>query len=113
MPYVGHLRRAASTTCTVAPAAHGTGLAKTLLARLRELGNERSWTALRWIAAESNCRACAKYDKVDERSEGITYYDMEVGSSATARQPETAPGIRKAAHRIPWGPGRLLHRGDL
>ncbi|QKW18544.1 GNAT family N-acetyltransferase [Kitasatospora sp. NA04385] len=69
---------AASTGCYlddlfVAPDARGTGTADALLARLRELAAERGWSVVRWITADDNHRARARYDQVATRTMWVTY----------------------------------------
>ena len=51
----------------VSPTFRGQGAADALLQRLREIGRERGWTVIRWITADDNYRARAKYDQVAER----------------------------------------------
>ncbi len=57
----------------VAPQARGTGAVEALLARLREIAAERGWTVVRWITADDNHRARAKYDQLATRTMWVTY----------------------------------------
>ncbi|MEV0189458.1 GNAT family N-acetyltransferase [Kitasatospora purpeofusca] len=57
----------------VAPAARGTGAVDLLLARLRTVAAERGWNTVRWITADDNHRARAKYDQVATRTMFVTY----------------------------------------
>jgi ribosomal protein S18 acetylase RimI-like enzyme len=61
----------------VAPQARGSGVVDALLDRLREIARERGWTVVRWITADDNHRARAKYDQVATRTMWVTY-DMAV-----------------------------------
>lgn len=72
----------------VTPQARGGGIAEALLSRVAAIGAERGWTVLRWITAETNYRARAKYDKVAVRSDAVTY-DLAPGSLAAATQSST------------------------
>ncbi|MGW0121227.1 N-acetyltransferase family protein [Streptomyces sp. NPDC003327] len=62
----------------VDPASRGTGAADLLLAALRGIADERGWSVVRWITADDNYRARAKYDQVAKRTMWITY-DMAPG----------------------------------
>ncbi|WP_282692202.1 GNAT family N-acetyltransferase [Streptomyces sp. CC208A] len=62
----------------VDPAHRGSGAADLLLAALRELAAERGWSVVRWITADDNHRARAKYDQVATRTMWVTY-DMAPG----------------------------------
>ncbi|MEW2414488.1 GNAT family N-acetyltransferase [Streptomyces sp. NPDC046866] len=57
----------------VAPESRGSGAADLLLAGLREIAAERGWSVVRWITADDNHRARAKYDQVAARTMWITY----------------------------------------
>ncbi|PJJ71689.1 acetyltransferase (GNAT) family protein [Diaminobutyricimonas aerilata] len=57
----------------VEPEARGSGVADALLARLRRLAAERGWSVVRWITAEDNYRARARYDRIAERTPWVTY----------------------------------------
>ncbi len=57
----------------VAPEARGSGAADALLGRLREIAAARGWTVVRWITADDNHRARAKYDQVATRTMWVTY----------------------------------------
>ncbi|MCB5170406.1 GNAT family N-acetyltransferase [Streptomyces bambusae] len=57
----------------VAPDSRGSGAADLLLAALRETAAERGWSVVRWITADDNHRARAKYDQVATRTMWITY----------------------------------------
>lgn len=53
--------------------ARGTGAVDALLGALAELAGHRGWSVLRWITANDNYRARAKYDAVAKRTSWITY----------------------------------------
>lgn len=53
--------------------ARGTGAVDALLRALQQLTVERGWTVVRWITAEDNARAQAKYDQVATRTSWVTY----------------------------------------
>jgi ribosomal protein S18 acetylase RimI-like enzyme len=53
--------------------ARGTGAVDALLRALQELADERGWSVVRWITAEDNARAQAKYDQVATRTGWVTY----------------------------------------
>ncbi|WP_030204628.1 GNAT family N-acetyltransferase [Streptomyces sp. NRRL S-87] len=57
----------------VDPASRGSGAADLLLAALRGIAAERGWSVLRWITADDNHRARAKYDQVATRTMWVTY----------------------------------------
>jgi GNAT superfamily N-acetyltransferase len=61
----------------VAPEGRGSGAVDALLARLREIAAEQGWSVVRWITADDNHRARAKYDQVATRTMWVTY-DMPV-----------------------------------
>ncbi|MFC8509710.1 GNAT family N-acetyltransferase [Streptomyces sp. NPDC057411] len=63
----------------VAPESRGSGAADALLAALRETAAERGWSVVRWITADDNHRARAKYDQVAKRTMWVTY-DMTPGA---------------------------------
>ncbi|WP_235438754.1 hypothetical protein [Streptomyces yangpuensis] len=48
------------------------------LGALRGLAAERGWSVVRWITADDNHRARAKYDQVATRTMWVTY-DMAPG----------------------------------
>ena len=58
--------------------ARGTGAVDALLRALRERAHERGWSVVRWITAEDNARARAKYDQVAVATAWVTY-DMPPG----------------------------------
>ncbi|AXG14538.1 GNAT family N-acetyltransferase [Intrasporangium calvum] len=60
----------------VAPERRGSGVADMLLIRLSELAAQRGWSVVRWITADDNHRARAKYDQLATRTMWITY-DMK------------------------------------
>ena len=62
----------------VAEAARGTGAVDALLHALQELAGERGWSVVRWITADDNLRARAKYDQVAAKTAWVTY-DMPPG----------------------------------
>ncbi|MEV7611830.1 GNAT family N-acetyltransferase [Streptomyces sp. NPDC089799] len=62
----------------VAPDRRGSGAADLLLAALRGIAAERGWSVVRWITADDNHRARAKYDQVATRTMWVTY-DMAPG----------------------------------
>lgn len=53
--------------------ARGTGAVDALLRALQERAVERGWSVVRWITAEDNLRARAKYDQVAVRTTWVTY----------------------------------------
>ena len=53
--------------------ARGTGAVDALLRALQERAVERGWSVVRWITAEDNLRARAKYDRVAVRTTWVTY----------------------------------------
>lgn len=61
----------------VSPDARGSGAADALLAHLRYLARENGWSVVRWLTADDNYRARAKYDQHATRTMWITY-DMPV-----------------------------------
>ncbi|WP_309052612.1 GNAT family N-acetyltransferase [Streptomyces sp.] len=63
----------------VDPARRGSGAADLLLAALRGIAAERGWSVVRWITADDNHRARAKYDQVATRTMWVTY-DMAPGA---------------------------------
>ena len=74
---------AASTGCFlddlyVDPPERGSGAADALLAELNRLAGVHGWSVVRWITAEDNYRARAKYDKYATRTTWLTY-DMPIG----------------------------------
>lgn len=50
----------------VSPNARGHGLAKALIAHLTELGRQRNWVHLRWLAPEDNAAALRAYEGISE-----------------------------------------------
>jgi ribosomal protein S18 acetylase RimI-like enzyme len=69
----------------VDPSTRGTGVVDALLATLRNIGVTRGWTVIRWITADDNYRARAKYDQQARRTPWVTY-DMS---------PDTLPGFER------------------
>ncbi|MER5810720.1 GNAT family N-acetyltransferase [Streptomyces sp. NPDC002033] len=65
----------------VTPEHRGSGAADLLLGALRELARERGWSVVRWITADDNHRARAKYDQVASRTLWVTY-DMPPAAGA-------------------------------
>ena len=57
----------------VDPAQRGSGAVDALLAKLREIARSEGWDMIRWITADDNYRARAKYDQVATRTTWITY----------------------------------------
>lgn len=57
----------------VDPAARGSGAADALIAALREIGQARGWTVIRWITAADNDRARAVYDRTALCTPWVTY----------------------------------------
>ncbi|NGN67346.1 GNAT family N-acetyltransferase [Streptomyces sp. A7024] len=57
----------------VDPEARGSGAVDALFGRLREITAEQGWSVLRWITAEDNYRARAKYDQVAKETSWVTY----------------------------------------
>jgi GNAT superfamily N-acetyltransferase len=68
----------------VDPSTRGTGVVDALLAALRNIGGTRGWTVIRWITADDNYRARAKYDQQARRTPWVTY-DMSTD------MPDTSP----------------------
>ena len=60
----------------VDPALRGTGAAEALLGRLQVIAHERGWSLVRWITADDNYRARARYDRMAARTPWVTY-DMQ------------------------------------
>lgn len=60
----------------VAPSSRGTGAVDALLAALEAEAATRGWSVVRWVTADDNHRARAKYDQVARRTWWVTY-DME------------------------------------
>lgn len=69
----------------VDPSTRGTGVVDALLATLRNIGGTRGWTVIRWITADDNYRARAKYDQQARRTPWVTY-DMS---------PDTLPAFER------------------
>lgn len=57
----------------VDPQARGTGAVDALLDALRARARERGWSVVRWITAQDNHRARAKYDQVAAATTWVTY----------------------------------------
>lgn len=57
----------------VDPHARGVGAADALLTALRRLAVAKGWDLVRWITADDNYRARAKYDQYATRTPWITY----------------------------------------
>ena len=57
----------------VGPEARGSGAAEALIAALKDLGQARGWTVIRWITAEDNYRARGLYDRVADKTKWATY----------------------------------------
>ena len=75
-PFARPLR--ASTGCFlddlfVDPEHRGSGAVDALLDHLRVLARTEGWDTVRWITADDNYRARAKYDQVGTRTTWITY----------------------------------------
>ena len=51
----------------------GTGLAQTLVERVRAVARERGWTHVRWVTDARNTRARALYDRIAEDANLVTY----------------------------------------
>ena len=69
---------AAATGCYlddlfVEPSARGSGAADALLAELRGIATARGWSVVRWITAEDNDRARARYDQHATATTWVTY----------------------------------------
>lgn len=61
----------------VDPGHRGLGAADALLGGVRAIANDRGWGVVRWITADDNHRARAKYDHYATRTMWVTY-DMAV-----------------------------------
>jgi ribosomal protein S18 acetylase RimI-like enzyme len=57
----------------VDPAFRGSGVGDALIGRLKEIGQERGWTVIRWLTADNNYRARGVYDRWATRTSWITY----------------------------------------
>jgi GNAT superfamily N-acetyltransferase len=57
----------------VEPRSRGLGVADALISRLKEEGQRRGWSVIRWITADDNYRARAVYDRLAERTRWVTY----------------------------------------
>jgi GNAT superfamily N-acetyltransferase len=57
----------------VDPGVRGSGAADLLLEELRRLARENGWSVVRWITADDNHRARAKYDRYATRTMWVTY----------------------------------------
>lgn len=57
----------------VDPAARGSGAAAALIAGVKAEGQAQGWSVIRWITADDNYRARTLYDRVAERTNGVTY----------------------------------------
>jgi GNAT superfamily N-acetyltransferase len=57
----------------VDPAVRGGGAADALLLELRRLAAVNGWNVVRWITADDNHRARAKYDRYATRTMWVTY----------------------------------------
>jgi GNAT superfamily N-acetyltransferase len=57
----------------VDPAFRGSAVADRLIGRLKEIGQERGWTIIRWLTADNNYRARGVYDRWATRTGWITY----------------------------------------
>ena len=57
----------------VDPAQRGSGAVDALLAKLRDIARNEGWDVIRWITADDNYRARAKYDGVATRTAWVTY----------------------------------------
>ncbi len=66
----------------VEPEARGTGAGGALLAEVRRIAGVRGWSTVRWITADDNHRARARYDQVATRTMWVTY-DMAPAPPAT------------------------------
>jgi ribosomal protein S18 acetylase RimI-like enzyme len=67
----------------VDPAHRGTGVVDALLGELRGLARDKGWSIVRWITAQDNYRAQAKYDQYATPTTWITY-DMNPTPAADA-----------------------------
>jgi ribosomal protein S18 acetylase RimI-like enzyme len=75
----------ASTGCFlddlfVKPEFRGSGAVDALLDALRAVARDEGWDTVRWITADDNYRARAKYDRVSTRTTWITYDMAPAGS---------------------------------
>ena len=64
----------------VDPAVRGSGTVEALLGALSDIGRQKNWAVIRWIMADDNYRARAKYDQHARRTSWITY-DLTPGSA--------------------------------
>lgn len=58
------------------PDARGSGAADTMVARLKELGIERGWPAIRWVTQHFNERGRAFYDRYTGGPSDFIMYQM-------------------------------------
>ena len=65
----------------VSPDARGSGAADALLEHLRSLARESGWSVVRWITADNNYRARAKYDQYATRTMWVTYDMLPTAST--------------------------------
>ncbi|MFZ3583857.1 GNAT family N-acetyltransferase [Loktanella sp. DJP18] len=57
----------------VDPDLRGKGAAEALIAGLRDIGQARGWSVIRWITAADNARARSIYDRVAVETPWVTY----------------------------------------
>lgn len=57
----------------VAPDARGSGAGEALIGAVKAEGRRQGWTVIRWITAEDNYRARARYDRLATRTQWVTY----------------------------------------
>ena len=77
--------------------ARGTGAVDALLQALRERAAERGWSVVRWITADDNARARAKYDQVAARTSWVTY-DLQPGPPPPTTAAAAPTSLHVAQH---------------
>lgn len=57
----------------VAESERGSGLARSLIARVAQIAKERGWSHVRWVTTQENARARGLYEKVATLMDLLTY----------------------------------------